>query len=410
MAVVLKNIDNVKTTINLVKNNTFETISIIRKKADVFYVPFAEALKNNCLEALNYESQNCKFKGVLREEQKLIVNEALNILKLKKCLIISCYTGFGKTISASYLANILNLKTLIIVPKLILLEQWKTSLKEMFDVDVSIITSKTTVVDNDFSVINCLNIHKIDKSILQSFGTIIVDEVHLILAKKLFTNLLHLTPRYLVGLSATSYRSDGLNSLFEIFFGNSRIYKPLNKTHLIYKINTNFSPTIKYNFRGQVDWNNILEQQSSSTKRNDLIVQLILSNTDRNILVLVKRIVQANYIYEALLAKDVNVDTLFGKKKIFDKNCRVLIGTNSKIGTGFDFAKLNMLILAADVVEYYIQFIGRVMRTDTIPLIYDLVDNNPIMESHFKKRLQIYLKHGGVLHHFRNKVNETLYC
>ncbi len=54
--------------------------------------------------------------------------------------------------------------------------------------------------------------------------------------------------------------------------------------------------------------------------------------------------------------KNINhVATLFGSNQKFDKNCKVLIGTSAKIGTGFDFDKLDTLLLAADVVEYYIQ-------------------------------------------------------
>ncbi len=44
-----------------------------------------------------------------------------------------------------------------------------------------------------------------------------------------------------------------------------------------------------------------------------------------------------------------HVATLFGSNQKFDKNCKVLIGTSAKIGTGFDFDKLDTLLLAADV-------------------------------------------------------------
>ncbi len=38
-----------------------------------------------------------------------------------------------------------------------------------------------------------------------------------------------------------------------------------------------------------------------------------------------------------------------GPNQKFDKNCKVLIGTSAKIGTGFDFDKLDTLLLAAEL-------------------------------------------------------------
>ena len=68
-----------------------------------------------------------------------------------------------------------------------------------------------------------------------------------------------------------------------------------------------------------------------------------------------------------------------------DPEAKVLIGTNSKVGTGFDHPKLNTLILAADVEEYYVQYMGRIFRTkEGTPIIFDMVDNNPTLEKHFK--------------------------
>ncbi len=74
-----------------------------------------------------------------------------------------------------------------------------------------------------------------------------------------------------------------------------------------------------------------------------------------------------------------------------------MIGTSAKIGTGFDFDKLDTLLLAADVVEYYIQFIGRIMRKDDVnPIIFDLVDNNKTLQKHYSERLK-FIKNMGEL-------------
>ncbi len=85
--------------------------------------------------------------------------------------------------------------------------------------------------------------------------------------------------------------------------------------------------------------------------------------------------------------KNINMLQLFlGLIRNLIKIVRFLIGTSAKIGTGFDFDKLDTLLLAADVVEYYIQFIGRIMRKDDVnPIIFDLVDNNKTLQKHYSE-------------------------
>ena len=54
------------------------------------------------------------------------------------------------------------------------------------------------------------------------------------------------------------------------------------------------------------------------------------------------------------------------------------------------------MILASDIQAYFIQYLGRCMRTEKgEPLIFDIVDKNPILEKHFKVRKAVYLEHGG---------------
>ena len=113
---------------------------------------------------------------------------------------------------------------------------------------------------------------------------------------------------------------------------------------------------------------------------------------------MVKRISQGEYLYENLLEKGQSVTALFGKNQTFDVESRVLIGTCSKVGVGFDHPNLNTLLLAADVEEYFVQYLGRVFRTrDVEPVIIDLLDKNKILTKHFSTRRNIYQNHGGII-------------
>jgi len=55
---------------------------------------------------------------------------------------------------------------------------------------------------------------------------------------------------------------------------------------------------------------------------------------------------------------DLMTDCLSGNKNEFDKSCDVLIGTTQKIGV--DFNRINVLVLAADIQNYFLQILGRV--------------------------------------------------
>ena len=98
---------------------------------DDIYIPFAFAINEMNLkrnQRKNYPSMNVNFEGTLRDEQKEIKKEAIDILNKNGSIILSMYTGCGKTITSINIACTIKLKTLIIVNKIVLLKQWKDSI------------------------------------------------------------------------------------------------------------------------------------------------------------------------------------------------------------------------------------------------------------------------------------------
>lgn len=390
------------------------------------YIPFNYGFKLALEKKIKIERPNRKilgsmqheFFGDLRNEQKKCRNEALTSLQSYKSVILSCYTGFGKTVTAISMASKIKLKTFIVVPKKALLGQWEAEIKK-FIPTASIVVIEPQKIKNlttdipDFCIINACNIHKVDKNLLKNYGFVIVDEAHLQMTEKISENLLYLTPRYLLGITATPYRIDGYDVLFSLFFGNQKVKYTLNKKHTVYRVKTGFKPNEEkclrtLNYKTTLDWNSILEEQSKDEKRNKLIIDIILKFKDRVFLILVKRVEHGQYIHDYLKKLGEKVTSLLGKQQEFDKDARILIGTNTKIGTGFDHPKLDTLLAAADMVSYYIQFLGRVMRRqDVKPIIFDLVDNHPILKKHFMKRLKVYTKHGGEIIKFNTSLLDS---
>ena len=162
----------------------------------------------------NYTDIPFEFEGNLRDEQNSLKEEALQCIRENDSVLVSCYPGFGKTIMALKLLQELQKKTLIIVNKLVLVEQWKESIQTFLNIDPMVIKGKgCKIKNNSIYIINAINIPKHDFSEL-NIGTVIVDECHMILTTVFSQGLFHLNPQYLIGLSATPFRMDGFDSLF----------------------------------------------------------------------------------------------------------------------------------------------------------------------------------------------------
>ena len=350
-----------------------------------------------------YTGTNLKFKGVLRDEQQQVEKEAINILNKRGSILLSMYCGFGKTITSISIALKIKLKTLIIVNKIVLINQWEQSINQFCpEAIVQKLKPKCSKENADFYIVNAINVEKFSDNFFHDIGVVIVDEAHLIMAERLSKSLRNIFPRYLLGLSATPYRPDGLNDLLTFYFGKRKIIRELQREHIVYKVTTKFKPTIEMAQNGRVNWGVVLDSQANNVKRNELIIDLVKHFKDRTILILVKRIDQAKYLIERLEESKEDVTSLIGSKQTFCETSRILVGTSSKVGTGFDHPKLDTLLLASDLQEYFIQYLGRCMRRkDIIPYIIDIVDDYSLFKKHYNTRKNIYMKHGGRIVDFK---------
>lgn len=313
--------------------------------------------------------------------------------------LLGDFTVTHNTICAVHMAAGIGFRTLIIVNKIVLMKQWEESiLKFCPKAVVHRVTAKSPKKPGDFYIMNAQNVEKKGKDFFSDVGLVIVDEAHMIMAETLSRSLQHVYPRYLIGLTATPYRPDGLNILLQLYFGRHKIIRKLHRKHIVYKVDTGFIPKVERTLQGRVNWGSILDQQANCEARNELIINIIESHPDRNFLVLVKRISQGKYLIAELEKRGVSVTNLIGSNQEFESSARVLIGTCQKVGTGFDHPKLNTLILAADIQEYFIQYLGRIFRVkDSEPIVFDLVDSNGILRKHFATRQRVYREHGGVI-------------
>lgn len=374
------------------------------------YIPFSYGVSNFNIERplrKDFPSMNVKFDGELRDEQKIVKNEAINYLTKTGCVILSCNVGFGKTALAINISCSIKLKTLIIVNKIVLMKQWEESILKFCPTAlVQKLTTKSKIKDDfDFYIMNAINVSKMGRDFFKNIGTLLLDECHLLATDCLSTSLQYITPRYLLALSATPYRFDDYNKLISLYFGENQIIREMKREHIVYKIDTGIKIELEIvESTKKVDWGKVLKEQSSNEERNDMIIKIIKHFKEKVFMVLCKRVEQANYLVSKLKECGEYVDSLVGSKQEFDKNCRILISIQQKTGVGFDWSKADTLLLATDTSSYFIQNLGRVFRKqDTIPVIFDLVDNNFILLKHFKERKKVYDEVGGKIKNFEKE-------
>lgn len=165
------------------------------------------------------------FKLKLRTDQKNAVGAYLwqvnNFASPKQ--IVSMLTGKGKTILALYLAATLGQKTLVLVHKDDLVVGWKADIEKCFGkVNVGLIKAKSRKVGSLITIATVQTLSRMGSDELDTytnqFGFVIQDECHHV-GLNIFNIIDKFHAKYRLGLSATPFRSDGLNFVFDLFFG-----------------------------------------------------------------------------------------------------------------------------------------------------------------------------------------------
>jgi superfamily II DNA or RNA helicase len=393
------------------KDKLIQPIRVNDDKTKV-YIPFDWALQNiknaKRLSREQFTKINTTFNTTLRSTQKEVKDDCISALNKRGSILISLYPGCGKTALAIYLSSKIGLKTLIICHRIILIEQWIKAI-ERFIVNPKIgfvkpslsVKKMEKAKNSDFLIVNAQNIKTLGEEFFKDVGLVVIDEIHCILAESLSECLGYLSPRYIIGLSATPHRSDGLDKLLDFYFGDgNKIIRELHHPHIVYKIDTG----IEYEEDSKTEWSAMISSQCLHEKRNDLIVDIALHFKDRHFLILCKRVDQAKYIFYRLEEEKENVSIIVEDNNQFDPDSRILVASTQKCGVGFSHDILDSLILGSDIEEYFIQYLARVMRTEQVkPIVFDLVDNNKSLKRHFTERKKVYQKAGGEIKNFNKE-------
>lgn len=162
----------------------------------------------------------------LRKDQEKAEREYMYEVCVKetpKCLI-QLPTGKGKSILALHIAKRLGQRTLILVHKDDLVVGWQKDIELCFGhkIDVGLIKAKSRKVGNHITIATVQTLSRMGedelKKFTSEFGLVVQDECHHV-GLNIFNIIDKFNSRYKLGLSATPKRSDGLNFVFDLFFG-----------------------------------------------------------------------------------------------------------------------------------------------------------------------------------------------
>ena len=356
------------------------------------------------------------FKGSLRESQQAPVQAFMNSCKHGPLVeqsnggIISLPCGGGKTIVALYLIAALKKKTIIVVHKEFLMNQWKERIKTFLpDARVGTVQASTIDIDNKDIVIcmlQSLSMKEYPKDQFDSFGFTIVDECHHISSEVFSRALPKITSRYTLGLSATPKRQDGMTKVFlwflgpMLFKGEADTKKCIDMRVIQYKSFDTVYCKEEITAGGQLCYPRMINNITNYERRTLLIIELIrrLIRQGKKILILSDRRKHLTRIFELITQYTIaSVGYYVGgmKQKDLDisETNQILLGTYAMSSEGMDIPDLDALILASPKSNI-IQSVGRILRKkhEHNPIVYDIVDEFSKFPNQYVKRRAYYRK------------------
>mgnify|MGYP001160763634 FL=1 len=346
------------------------------------------------------------FKGKLRDETRQ--NDAFNAAIQAGHGVLSLPCGYGKTTVSLAIACKLGYRTMIIVHKQFLADQWRERIKQFCPgATIGTVQQEKKEVDCDFviAMLQSLSLKEYSFSDFDTIGTVIVDEAHHICAKVFSQSLFKMCPKHIFGLSATPHRKDGLSKVLHwfmgpIFFAVERENQDQVEVFSIQYECPMFKNPPPCTRNGQLSLVNMITELVEHRDRNRMLVNLVkkASSGTRQLLVLSDRRHHCEFLHQCFPKssglymggmKEVDLEASSKKKIIF--------ATFSQAHEGLDIPTLDTVILATPKSDIQ-QSIGRVMREtpgkQNNPHIYDIVDHWSILFAMYKKRLRVY-KQGG---------------
>jgi len=332
------------------------------------------------------------FGGALRPYQL----EAVAKAKKKSFGVIEAGTGSGKTVMALALIAERRQPTFVVVHTKELLYQWQERCRQFLNLTPGLVgDGKFDLAPLTIGIVNSARKHI--EQLYPHFGQLVVDECHRVPAS-LFTDVVsRFDCHYLLGLSATAFRSDHQMTKLIYYYMGDRLLR-VDQEELkasgailapeIIRTATSFS----YRYRG--DYQALIKALVHHEGRNlqilNDIVKVAREPDNGTTLVVSDRVSHCLFFAERLQKRGVRVALLHGQLAPESRNeiveavrageVEVLVATLQLISEGFDCPGLSTLFLTTPISfeGRLLQVIGRIMRPaeNKRARVFDYIDEN----------------------------------
>ncbi len=393
-----------------------------------------------------------RFVGILRPEQRPAADAFFAAARdpTRRGAILSLPCGYGKTVVALYLLAQLGLRTVVVVHKGFLLEQWRERIAQYLpDVKVGLVKADALEVEGRDVVlasVQSLSMKAYPPDLFRDFGLTIVDEVHRV-GTEVFSRALRLvSTRFSLGLSATVARKDGCTKAFIYFLGDVAYKVGRARADVVRVVqrrfwdpNPAYCKEVTFGRMQKLNCARMINNVTEFGPRIRFIVAAIRRvlgwEPGRKVLVLADRKALLDALKGALgerwtregarraIAAGSDADPgpddddargteyqldpvsaglyIGGMKPAAlaeSETKQVMLATFAYASEGMDVRGLDTLVLASPKSDIE-QSCGRILREKAdarvrVPLILDVVDGFSVFEAQGKKRRAFYRKHG----------------
>jgi superfamily II DNA or RNA helicase len=297
-----------------------------------------------------------------------------------------------------------------------LLQQWVERIETFLRnprSEIGVIGAGKMTIGEKITVGIVNSIYQVAGEIREHVGFLIVDECHRTPSRTFTEAVSAFDCRYMLGLSATPYRRDGLSRLIFWHIGDVRHEikaEDLEETGDILKVKAVQRFT---NFRSWADpateYSKMLSALTQDSERNELIAGDVIREAGNGggiCLVLTDRRDHAVRLVTKIRSGGIRAEVLTGElpakerqgivERLNSGAIKVLVATGQLIGEGFDCRELSTLFLATPIrfdgrVK---QYLGRVMRPapgKDRAVVYDYVDERVgVLAASHRARQRVY--------------------
>jgi superfamily II DNA or RNA helicase len=380
------------------QNSTFEILSFYLESDDYLLIPRYFPIKNYMFD---YQIEDIRHEGSPIEIEHNIIprNEAQKramskMLNSEGC-ILQLSPGVGKTIISIYMIATRKRKSLILVHKDALAEQWINRIKSFTNLDddnISRLSSPTFKKDLQKPIIIATaqtflsllkrNRHAFLRELNEAnIGIFIADEVHTSVGAPTFSECsIHMPSKYTYGLSATPYRYDGNGDIIEYHLGeifaddeSDTMDAKVSVVLLDYQIDTPRRYTY-IRWGGEFQRARYLNMMRKSESFNAVIKALLTKLKDRNLICMIERINLIEDLYKWMPSKSKSMFCGSGGLSTLESDHT--FATPGKCRDGVDAPHKDCVITTSPISNIE-QLTGRIVRPlegKRQPIVIDMVD------------------------------------